>query len=186
MDLVDEQDVALLEAGQDRGHVLPLQRRAGDDPDPDAELLAEPLQGEEVDGATEAALLVIGVRADRLELADTADDLAALRASSDEAAAGQILLSQRAYSAIEGEIDAKPVSEQQLKDSIVCDADLWASCIGGAAQQDAYRETIEGAGLRIEEVRDNPYEFISEQARDASAKYGVKSVSLLALKGGAS
>lgn len=34
---------------------------------------------------------------------------------SDEAAAGQILLSQRAYSAIEGEIDAKPVSEQQLK-----------------------------------------------------------------------
>ena len=32
------------------------------------------------------------------------------------------------------------VSERQLKDSIVCDADLWASCVGGAAQQDAYRE----------------------------------------------
>jgi arsenite methyltransferase len=78
------------------------------------------------------------------------------------------------------------VSEEQLKDSIVCDADLWASCIGGAAQQDAYRETIEGVGLRVEEVRENPYEFISERARDASAKYGVKSVSLLALKGGAS
>ena len=31
------------------------------------------------------------------------------------------------------------VSEQQMKESIVCDADLWASCIGGAAQQDAYR-----------------------------------------------
>ena len=74
------------------------------------------------------------------------------------------------------------VSEQQLKDSIVCDAELWASCIGGAAQRDAYRETIEGAGLRIEEVRENPYEFISERARDASAKYGVKSVSLLAVK----
>jgi SAM-dependent methyltransferase len=74
------------------------------------------------------------------------------------------------------------VSEQQMKESIVCDADLWASCIGGAAQQDAYREAIEGAGLRIEEVRDNPYEFISERARDASAKYGVKSVSLLAEK----
>lgn len=78
------------------------------------------------------------------------------------------------------------VSEQQLKDSIVCDAELWASCIGGAAQQDAYRETIEGAGLRVEEVRQNPYEFISDQARDASAKYGVKSVSLLAVKGGGS
>ena len=74
------------------------------------------------------------------------------------------------------------VSEQQMKESIVCDADLWASCIGGAAQQDAYREAIENAGLRVEAVRDNPYEFISERARDASAKYGVRSVSLLAEK----
>ena len=63
------------------------------------------------------------------------------------------------------------VSEQQLKESIVCDADLWASCIGGAAQEDAYREAIEAAGLRIEQIRDNPYEFISERAVDASAKY---------------
>jgi arsenite methyltransferase len=74
------------------------------------------------------------------------------------------------------------VSEQQLKESIVCDADLWASCIGGAAQQDAYREAIEDAGLRIDEIRENPYEFISERAHDASAKYGVKSISLLASK----
>jgi arsenite methyltransferase len=75
------------------------------------------------------------------------------------------------------------VSERQLKDSIVCDADLWASCIAGAAQQDAYREAIEAAGLRIVEVKGNPYEFISQRARNASAKYGVKSVSLLARKG---
>jgi arsenite methyltransferase len=74
------------------------------------------------------------------------------------------------------------VSEQQLKESIVCDADLWASCIGGAAQQDAYRQAIEAAGLRIQTIRQNPYEFISERARNASAKYGVKSVSLLARK----
>jgi arsenite methyltransferase len=74
------------------------------------------------------------------------------------------------------------VSEQQLKESIVCDADLWASCIGGAAQQDAYQEAIEAAGLRIEKIRQNPYEFISRRAREASAKYGVKSVSLLARK----
>jgi ubiquinone/menaquinone biosynthesis C-methylase UbiE len=74
------------------------------------------------------------------------------------------------------------ISEQQMKESIVCDADLWASCIGGAAQRDAYRHAIEGAGLRIEQIRDNPYEFISERAREASAKYGVKSVSLLAEK----
>ena len=74
------------------------------------------------------------------------------------------------------------VSDQQLKESIVCDADLWASCIGGAAQQDAYREAIEGVGFRIEDMRDNPYEFISDRARDASAKYGVRSASLLAIK----
>jgi arsenite methyltransferase len=74
------------------------------------------------------------------------------------------------------------ISEQQMKESIVCDADLWASCIGGAAQRDAYREAIESAGLRIEEIRENPYEFISDRARNASKKYGVKSVSLLARK----
>jgi arsenite methyltransferase len=72
------------------------------------------------------------------------------------------------------------VSEQPLTDSIVCDADLWASCIGGAAQQDTYRDAIEAAGLRIEAITENPYEFISERARDASTKYGVKSVSVLA------
>jgi arsenite methyltransferase len=74
------------------------------------------------------------------------------------------------------------VSEQQLKESIVCDADLWASCIGGAAQQDSYREAIEAAGLTIDDLKTNPYEFISDRAREASAKYGVKSVSLLARK----
>src|SRR5918996_378389 len=65
---------------------------------------------------------------------------------------------------------------------VFCAADLWASCIGGAAQQDAYRTAIEGAGMRIEEIRENPYEFISDRARDASKKYGVKSVSILAVK----
>ena len=74
------------------------------------------------------------------------------------------------------------VSESQLKESIVCDADLWASCIGGAAQEDAYRTSIEHAGLRVEQLRENPYEFISEQAHNASEKYGVKSVSVLAVK----
>jgi len=35
----------------------------------------------------------------------------------------------------------------------------------------------------VEEIRENPYEFISDQALSAGAKYGVKSVSLLAVKG---
>ncbi|MGH2957227.1 MAG: methyltransferase domain-containing protein [Solirubrobacterales bacterium] len=74
------------------------------------------------------------------------------------------------------------VSEQQLKESIVCDADLWASCIGGAAQEDAYRAAIESAGLRVDQVQENPYRFISDRAMNASEKYGVKSVSVLASK----
>jgi arsenite methyltransferase len=76
------------------------------------------------------------------------------------------------------------VSETQLSDAIVGDADLWASCIGGAAQEDAYRVAIEAAGLRVETVRENPYQFISAQARNASGRYGVKSISLLAVKPG--
>ena len=69
-----------------------------------------------------------------------------------------------------------------MKEGIVCDADIWASCIGGAAQQDTYRQAIENAGLRIEQTRRNPYRFISEQARNASAAYGVHSICLLAVK----
>jgi ubiquinone/menaquinone biosynthesis C-methylase UbiE len=74
------------------------------------------------------------------------------------------------------------VSEQQLTESITCNADLWASCIGGAAQQDAYLSAMEAAGLRVDELRENPYHFISDQARNASEKYGVKSVSVRAMK----
>jgi ubiquinone/menaquinone biosynthesis C-methylase UbiE len=74
------------------------------------------------------------------------------------------------------------ISEQQLKDSIVCNADLWASCIGGAAQQEVYLQAIESAGLTMVAHRLNAYAFISDQARNASAKYGVKSISLLAVK----
>jgi arsenite methyltransferase len=78
------------------------------------------------------------------------------------------------------------VTETQLTDAIVCNSDLWASCIGGAAQQDGYRAAIEAAGLTVEQVRTNTYEFISDQALNASKKYGVKSVSVLATKPGES
>jgi ubiquinone/menaquinone biosynthesis C-methylase UbiE len=76
------------------------------------------------------------------------------------------------------------VTEQQLTDAIVCNADLWASCIGGAAQQDRYLEAIESAGFTIDQQRPNAYAFISDQARNASATYGVKSISVLATKTG--
>ena len=74
------------------------------------------------------------------------------------------------------------ISERALTDAIVCNADLWASCIGGAAQQELYLQAIESAGFVVERVRDNAYEFISDQARNASATYGVKSISLLATR----
>ena len=77
---------------------------------------------------------------------------------------------------------ADMVTERQLTEAIVCNADLWASCIGGAAQQDAYLDAIESAGLTVTQQRVNSYGFISEQARSASTRYGVKSISLLAIK----
>jgi arsenite methyltransferase len=76
------------------------------------------------------------------------------------------------------------VTTQQLTEAIVSNADVWASCIGGAAQQDAYRDLIEAAGMTIKATRANPYEFLSTQARNASVKYGVRNISLLAVKSG--
>lgn len=72
------------------------------------------------------------------------------------------------------------VTEEQLTDEIVANVDLWASCIGGAPQQDTYLGAIRAAGFTVERVSDNPYEFISDQARGASDTYGVKSISVLA------
>ena len=41
------------------------------------------------------------------------------------------------------------VTEVQLPETIVCNSTLWAACIGGAAQQDNYRQMIAGAGLHL-------------------------------------
>ena len=72
------------------------------------------------------------------------------------------------------------VTERPLTEQIVCNTDLWASCIGGAAQEDTYEGTITAAGFSVREVRPNDYRFISRRARNATDVYGVKSVSLLA------
>ena len=77
------------------------------------------------------------------------------------------------------------VTDLQLPDSIVCSAELWAACIGGAAQCDGYRKMIERAGFELREVQENPgYRFISDRAQGATRKFGVKSVSILAVKSG--
>jgi ubiquinone/menaquinone biosynthesis C-methylase UbiE len=75
------------------------------------------------------------------------------------------------------------VTEHQLTEAIVCDVNLWASCIGGAMQQDDYRHAIEAAGLTIDTVQENPqYQFISDSAQGATDTFGVKSISILATK----
>lgn len=75
------------------------------------------------------------------------------------------------------------VTDLQLPESISCNTTLWAACIGGAAQRDDYRAMIEAAGLRVEAVEDNDeYKFISDSAQGATRKYGVRSVSVLAVR----
>jgi arsenite methyltransferase len=73
------------------------------------------------------------------------------------------------------------VTDIQLPEAVVCSADLWAACIGGAAQRENYRSDIEKAGFDIEEVQENyEYRFISDRALGATTRYGVKSISILA------
>jgi arsenite methyltransferase len=75
------------------------------------------------------------------------------------------------------------VTHTQLPVGVTCDASLWAACIGGAMQRDDYRDAIESAGFDIEDLKENDqYQFVSERAENATRKYGVKSVSLLAVK----
>ena len=76
------------------------------------------------------------------------------------------------------------VTEARLPESITCSTTLWAACIGGAMQVDDYVSAIEAAGLRVKQLKQNPqYQFISKNAQGATRKYGVKSVSLVAVKG---
>lgn len=76
------------------------------------------------------------------------------------------------------------ISEKTLDEVITCDATLWAACIGGAMQVDEYRAAMEAAGFRVVKVRENPqYKFLSRSAQATSKEFGVKSISLLAVKG---
>lgn len=75
------------------------------------------------------------------------------------------------------------VSARQLPEGVTCDASLWAACIGGAMQSDDYRDAIGRAGFEIETWRENhEYRFVSDRADNATQKYGVTSISLLAAR----
>ncbi|MEL6483459.1 MAG: methyltransferase domain-containing protein [Bacteroidota bacterium] len=74
------------------------------------------------------------------------------------------------------------VTTVKLPENISCNATLWAACIGGAMQVDEYKQLIEASGLKIKAIKDNPYAFISDSAQGATTKFGIKSVSIIALK----
>jgi SAM-dependent methyltransferase len=75
------------------------------------------------------------------------------------------------------------VAERELIERTRNNVALWAACIGGAVPQAHYLGAIEAAGLRVDVVRDNSaYAFLSPRAQEAAAKYGVKSVTVLARK----
>ena len=76
------------------------------------------------------------------------------------------------------------VSGRALKERTRRNVELWAACIAGAIPRRSYLGALEEAGFRVEEVRTNDYDFISERALDACSTYGVESISLAAVKAG--
>ena len=51
-------------------------------------------------------------------------------------------------------------------------------------QQDLYKNAINDAGMKVMKLIENSqYGFLTDSAKSASKKYGVKSISLLAQKG---
>ncbi len=50
-----------------------------------------------------------------------------------------------------------------------CQQPRWASCIGGAAQRDSYRQAIEAAGMRVEMIRRNRYSSSRRAGHRAAA-----------------
>ena len=75
------------------------------------------------------------------------------------------------------------VTDRQIATRTSCQADLWAACIAGASQRDAYVKDIAAVGLELQLIQANPdYRFTSERAQRTSDKYGAHSVCLLALK----
>jgi ubiquinone/menaquinone biosynthesis C-methylase UbiE len=73
------------------------------------------------------------------------------------------------------------VAATPLPPAVTGNADLWAACIGGAAAEADYHRAIEQAGLTIVEQHDVPqYQFLTSQARSATAAYGVRAITLAA------
>lgn len=77
------------------------------------------------------------------------------------------------------------VCENPMPESIKTDAELWASCVGGAMPVTDYVDALQAAGFDLATRRENAqYEFLSDRARGACEKYGIKSVTFAARRSG--
>jgi arsenite methyltransferase len=74
------------------------------------------------------------------------------------------------------------VSARPLKERTRRNVELWAACIAGAIPHDSYLNALEAAGFRVQQVRRNDYDFISDRAVAACSTYGVESISIAAVK----
>jgi ubiquinone/menaquinone biosynthesis C-methylase UbiE len=75
------------------------------------------------------------------------------------------------------------VTNVQLPVAVTCDSTLWAACIGGAMQRDAYVDALERAGFTVTTMKANhEYRFLSKSAQNATRDYGVHSLSLVAIR----
>jgi arsenite methyltransferase len=74
------------------------------------------------------------------------------------------------------------VSGRALKERTRRNVELWAACIAGAIPRHTYLETLEAAGFRVQDVRTNDYDFLTERALDACGTYGVESISFSAVR----
>ena len=73
------------------------------------------------------------------------------------------------------------VTSRPLSERIKSSAELWAACIGGAIPQEDYLALIEHVDLRVRTVQENAkYKFLTHD--EVMEKYGVKSISLVAVK----
>jgi arsenite methyltransferase len=74
-------------------------------------------------------------------------------------------------------------TDAQLPAKVTGDATLWASCIGGAIRREVLIEMIGRAGFSFGASKDNDaYQFLPGNAQAAARVYGVRSLSLLAIR----
>jgi arsenite methyltransferase len=74
------------------------------------------------------------------------------------------------------------VSDRALRERTRRNVELWAACIAGAVPSTTYLKAVSMAGLEVIAMRENPYRFVTGRAIAAGARYGVRSVSLVARK----